>query len=104
MNKPPLCIPCLPKTRVQSLNSLNSSSNSSHTLVIVVVLLDHPDAFSIGVLAYSIFASKGSDFKDSSKNSWDSPTPYANTVVITKEARKTPAITAIPLSLPLHAL
>ena len=41
----------------------------------VEVLLDHPEAFSTGVRAYSIFASKGSDLSDSSKKSWDKPTP-----------------------------
>ena len=68
-----------------------------------MVLFDQPDAFSTGSRAYSIFASKGSDFNDSSKNSWDNPTPYARTVVMTKDERNTPVITARPLSLPLQA-
>ena len=103
LKNPRLCKPCLPKTKVQSLNSENSSSNSSHTLVIVVVLLDQPVEFSTGVRAYSIFASNGSDSSDSSKNSCESPTPYASTVVITRDARNTPATTARPLSLPRQA-
>ena len=70
----------------------------------MVVLFDHPDAFSTGVRANSIFASNGSESSDSSKNSCDRPTPYANTVVMTRDARKTPAITAIPRSLPRQAL
>ena len=49
------------------------------------------------VSPYSIFASNGSDLRDSSKNNWDNPTPYASTVVITKEERNTPVITAKPL-------
>ena len=70
----------------------------------VVVLLDHPSDESVGVLANSILASKGSPLSDSSKNNCDNPTPYESTVVITNEARNTPAITASPLSLPRHEL
>ena len=103
LKNPPLCIPCRPRTSVQSLNSEKSSSNSSHTSLITVVLFDQPDAFSTGVRPYSILASNGSDLSDSSKNNCDKPTPYARTVVITSDERKTPVITARPLSLPLHA-
>ena len=69
----------------------------------VVVLFDQPVPFSTGVRAYSILASNGSDLSDSSKKSCDNPTPYASTVVMTREARKTPAMTARPRSRPRQA-
>ena len=70
----------------------------------MLVLFDQPVPFSTGVRANSILASNGSFLRDSSKKSCERPTPYERTVVITKDAKKTPAITAKPRSLPRQAL